>query len=81
MSKPSKAWPVLCAICALSLQGCTATLPSYPIESRTLPAAPSLSTLPPAQPYSKDWQSEVEEWRSAVQASREKLIGMPLTPD
>lgn len=63
------------------LQGCLETLPSFQAESSTLPAVPSRSTPTSAQPYSKAWQIEVDDWRNAVQTSREKLMAIPLTPD
>ncbi|QPS10086.1 MULTISPECIES: hypothetical protein [Delftia] len=45
-----------------------------------LPSPLSLSTLQPAQPYSKSWQIEVDAWQSAVQTARERLMATPLTP-
>jgi len=69
-----------CAICALLLQACGATLPASPSASLELPSPPSLSTPQPAQPYSKSWQSEVDGWQSAVQTSRERLMATPLMP-
>ncbi|WP_180288399.1 hypothetical protein [Delftia sp. 60] len=51
-----------------------------PSTSLELPSPPSLSTPQPAQPYSKSWQTEVDGWQSAVQASRERLMATPLTP-
>nr|WP_312374700.1 hypothetical protein [Delftia acidovorans] len=51
-----------------------------PSASLELPSPPSLSTLQPAQPYSKSWQIEVDAWQSAVQTARERLMATPLTP-
>ncbi|WP_343740443.1 hypothetical protein [Delftia tsuruhatensis] len=55
-------------------------MPASPSASLELPNPPSLSTPQPAQPYSKIWQTEVDEWQSAVQTSRERLMATPLTP-
>jgi hypothetical protein len=50
------------------------TLPTYPTESPLLPNQPLLSTPLPAQPYSQEWQNEVNEWQNEVQESRKKLM-------
>lgn len=42
---------------------------------------PSVSTQPPAQPYSKQWQQEVQDWQKLVQESRSKLKGTQLMLD
>lgn len=76
----SRIWTAACASCALLLQACGATLQASPSASLELPSPPSLSTLQPAQPYSKSWQIEVDAWQSAVQTSRERLMATPLTP-
>ncbi len=76
----SKTLIAACVTCAGLLQGCGATLLASPSASPELPSPPSLSTPAPAQPYSKDWQSEVDEWQNAVQTSRERLMATPLTP-
>ena len=80
MPRPSKTLIAACVICAALLQGCGATLPTCPNASPELPSPPSLSTPAPAQPYSKSWQIEVDEWRSVVEKSRARLTAIPLTP-
>lgn len=71
-------WLAACWICVASLQGCGATLPASPPASSELPSPPSLSTPQPAQPYSKQWQQEVDAWQKLVQDSRDKLRGTQL---
>lgn len=71
--RPSWALIAACAICAASLPGCGATLPTSRAESSELPSRPSLSTPLPVQPYSKQWQQEVDAYQKLVQESRDKL--------
>lgn len=77
----SKTWAACSLTCVALLQGCAATSPASLIESQPLPSPPSLSTPAPAQPYSKSWQIEVDEWLSAVQSSRARLMATPLMRD
>lgn len=81
MRKRSKSWALSFLMCAALLQGCGATLPSSPSASLTLPDPPSQSTPQPAQPYSKQWQLQVEDWQKVVQESRAKLKGTLLMRD
>ena len=61
------------------LPGCGATLQPCPSVSPELPSPPLLGTQAPAQPYSKVWQTEVDEWLRLVQESQERLMAIPLT--
>lgn len=70
-----------CAISAASLLGCAATSPASQTASPELPSPPSLSTPQPAQPYSSQWQLQVEDWQKVVQESRAKLKGTLLMRD
>ena len=67
-----------CVTFAASLPGCGATLPVCQTESPPLPSLPSVSTPQPAQPYSKSWQSEVDDFQSVVQRLRDRLMATPL---
>ncbi|MBS7350186.1 MAG: hypothetical protein KIG95_08555, partial [Comamonas sp.] len=70
-----------CLIFAGLLQGCGATLQTCPDVSSVQAKQPSVSTPAPAQPYSKQWQQEVQDWQKLVQESRQKLMGTQLMSD
>lgn len=77
----SRTLTAACVTCALLLQACGATLPACQPASSELPSPPSQSTPQPAQPYSKTWQLQVDDWRNAVETSRAKLKGTQLMRD
>jgi hypothetical protein len=56
-------------------------LPVCQPASSELPSPPSQSTPQPAQPYSKTWQLQVDDWRNVVETSRAKLKGTQLMRD
>lgn len=56
-------------LCALSLMGCGATLPTCPAESAVLPARPSISTPLPQQSYLESAQRDIQSWRARLQAT------------
>ena len=53
----------LLMLCALSLMGCGATLPTCPTESAVLPVRPSISTPLPQQSYLESAQRDIQSWR------------------
>jgi hypothetical protein len=77
----SRIWTAACVTCALLLQACGATLPVCQPASSELPSPPSQSTPQPAQPYSKTWQLQVDDWRNVVETSRARLKGTQLMRD